>query len=348
MGWIRQHKICSAVALLLLIGAIVGGAVGATLGGSSSSPPPPTIAPTLSPTAAPTLAGFGQIADALSTITPYSVLTDPITPQSAAVNWLMREDEYDGYFNDTPKLLQRYALAAIYFATVGASWTRQFEFLTNKDDCLWTEVVDNITFGVKECNERGLATKLGLCKCVVCIVCHLCSFFVVSNTVFSFRVGSAKWASRHLAEEIRGLPLLVEFGAADNNMKGTIPSGITALTELVDIFLFESGVSGTLPQEMSNLSKLTHLALQNNDLTGSIPSSLYGIASLKNLLLSDNRLSGTLLTVVGNLVSLKQLWLSTNRFSGIIPSDVSRLTSLSTLRLSFLLICFISLSFPFI
>ena len=146
-----------------------------------------------------------------------------------------------------------------------------------------------------------------------------------------------------LPEEIRGLPLLVEFGAADNNMKGTIPSGITALTELVDIFLFESGVSGTLPQEMNNLSKLTHLALQNNDLTGSIPSSLYSLTSLENLFLSDNRLSGTLLTFVGNLVSLKQLWLSANRFSGIIPSDVSRMTSLGTFRLSFVLTCCIHL-----
>lgn len=163
MGWIQQHKLCTAVAVLIVIGAIVGGAVGATLGGSST-PASPTLAPTASPTAAPTLSGFEQVVDTLTTITPYSVLTDPTTPQNAAVTWIMREDEYDLDFNDSPKLLQRYALATIYFATVGANWTRQLQFMTNQDDCLWNGVVGDATFGVRECNEQGLATKLALCK----------------------------------------------------------------------------------------------------------------------------------------------------------------------------------------
>jgi len=129
------------------------------------------------------------------------------------------------------------------------------------------------------------------------------------------------------------MPLLNEFGAADNNMNGTIPVGLTKLTDLIEIYLFESGISGTLP-DIGNLGKLEHLALQDNDLSGTIPPSLYGLTTLENLYLSSNRFSGTIPPDVGNLVSLKQFWLYGNLFSGAVPSDVSRLTSLGTLLLS--------------
>lgn len=164
-GWIRHHKTLSAIAVIVLVGAIVGGAVGATQGGGASAPAP-TLEPTLAPTSAPTLSGFEEIVDALSTITPYSVLTDPSTPQNAAVTWLLREDEYGIDLSDAPKLLQRYALATIYFATGGRNWTNQLQFLTNQDDCLWNELIGTISFGLWECNDQGLATKIQLCKCL--------------------------------------------------------------------------------------------------------------------------------------------------------------------------------------
>lgn len=180
VGWIRSHKVCAAAAVLVVVGAIVGGVCGATLGGSSSQHAP-TLEPTQAPTAAPTLAGFEEIVDTLTTITPYSVITDPSTPQNAAVAWLMREDEFEVDFNaNAPKLLQRYAVATVYFATVGSSWTRQCQFLTNQDECLWNEVdSNNITYGVKECNEQGLATKLSLCKCSVPSRTFLCRMIVL-------------------------------------------------------------------------------------------------------------------------------------------------------------------------
>jgi len=165
-GWIRQHKLYTGVAVLVVIGTVVAGAVGATIGGSP--PPAPTLEPTIAPTAAPTLAGFEEIVDTLTTISPYSVLTDPTTPQNAAATWLMREDEYVVDFNipNSPKLLQRYALATIYFATEGSSWTKDLKWLTNQDECLWNAVYDNITYGLRECDDQGLATKLQLCKFV--------------------------------------------------------------------------------------------------------------------------------------------------------------------------------------
>jgi hypothetical protein len=129
----------------------------------------PTFEPTLAPTSAPTLSGFEAIADTLLTVTPYSVLTDPTTPQNAAMSWLMREDEYGIDFGSSSKLLQRYSLATIYFATGGGNWTNQLQFLTNQDDCFWNDTIGGGSFGVIECNDQGLATKLQLCKFNHCV-----------------------------------------------------------------------------------------------------------------------------------------------------------------------------------
>lgn len=130
------------------------------------------------------------------------------------------------------------------------------------------------------------------------------------------------------------MPFLVEFGAAGGRLSGSIPTGLTKLTELLDIYLYESNLNGTLPQDIGNLSKLTHLALQTNSLTGSLPTSFYDLTSLENMYLFQNSFSGSLAPEIGNFVSLKQMQLSTNQFTGVVPSDVARMTSLGTSSLS--------------
>lgn len=139
------------------------------------------------------------------------------------------------------------------------------------------------------------------------------------------------------------MPLLVQFAVADKKLNGTIPIGLTKLTELTDIYLFECGISGSLPQDIGNLRKLTRLALQTNDLSGSLPSSLYDLTSLESMYLSENSFSGSLSSAIGNLVSVKEFHLESNRFTGVIPSDVVRMTSLGTSLVSQNILAAISL-----
>jgi hypothetical protein len=289
MGWIRQHKVWSAIAILVVIGAVVGGVVGVKLVGGTP-PPAPTLQPTLAPTSAPTLLGFETIADTLLTVTPYSVLTDPTTAQNAAVTWLMRENEYDIDFGDSSKLLQRYSLATIYFATGGPSWTNQLQFLTNQDDCMWNDIVDNVSFGVRECNDQGLATKLQL------------SFNGLQGT---------------LPEEVGGMPFLVEFGAASSSrLSGTLPQDIGNLSKLTHLDLETNYLSGLLPTSFYNLTSLENISLLQNSFSGSLASSIGNFVLLKQMQLSMNQFTGIIPSDVARMTSLVNIYLDNNNFSG--------------------------------
>ncbi len=104
------------------------------------------------------------------------------------------------------------------------------------------------------------------------------------------------------------MPLLVEFGAADSSLSGSVPNGLTKLNELVDIYLFESGLSGTLPKDIGNLIKLTNfvslkqMQLNANRFTGVIPSDVAGMTSLgTSLFCSSAKLSFPMAQILSTL-----------------------------------------------
>ena len=59
-----------------------------------------------------------------------------------------------------------------------------------------------------------------------------------------------------------------------NNLSGTLPSSLSALTNLTQLFLINNQLSGSIPSSLSALTNLQNLILSNNQLSGSIPSSL--------------------------------------------------------------------------
>jgi hypothetical protein len=87
---------------------------------------------------------------------------NPKTPQYQAMTWLAN---LDPWFNqtsigdDTPTrlVLERYALAVLYFETKGPTlWTTQFSFLGNSSVCAWqTAASQGSTKGVS-CDDEGL------------------------------------------------------------------------------------------------------------------------------------------------------------------------------------------------
>ena len=201
MGWVKDHKLLTSIIVLVVVGGIVGGAVAATLSSDEpSSTPMPTASPTRMPTPAPTTTGFDLVSETLSEITPISTMTDPKTPQYAAVNWLLLDDGYNLDFDDAPKVLQRYALATIYFATNGnSSWTNQLQFLSDQDECMWNVQVDQDLYGVLSCNEQGLVDGLQLCKSIsfadCCLLVMTFSFLSLTLLCCYFLSDSGKWAS---------------------------------------------------------------------------------------------------------------------------------------------------------
>jgi Leucine-rich repeat (LRR) protein len=128
-------------------------------------------------------------------------------------------------------------------------------------------------------------------------------------------------------------PNVSELNLSDNELTGTIPSGLGVLSQLTIFDLSDNELTGAIPSDLGDLSALTDLYLSQNELSGSIPSVLGGLAELRALDLSDNQLSGTIPSVLGDLSELTDLDLSQNELSGSIPSDLGDLSALMYLYL---------------
>lgn len=77
-----------------------------------------------------------------------------------------------------------------------------------------------------------------------------------------------------------------------------------------------NGLEGALPSEMSNLTELTELWLGHNALNGSIPTQLGYLSNLEFLDLSSNQLSNNIPNQLGDLSNLSYLNLSNNDLGG--------------------------------
>jgi hypothetical protein len=80
----------------------------------------------------------------------------------------------------------------------------------------------------------------------------------------------------------------------DNQITGTIPSSLAAMTDLVSLWLQNNQLHGTIPSSLAAMTNLFTLALNNNLLTGTIPSSLGLLTTLTKLSLYSNQLNGTM------------------------------------------------------
>jgi hypothetical protein len=61
------------------------------------------------------------------------------TPQNKALNWLANNTNLDTYSDATK--IQRYSLATLFFSTNGNSWFIKDEWMSNKDECRWSNNV---------------------------------------------------------------------------------------------------------------------------------------------------------------------------------------------------------------
>jgi hypothetical protein len=160
-GWIRGHLALSAcVMTALLIAALV---VPLSILLSKDDPVPVQVAPAPGniTVTAPNITV--QIVEVLQVIfvgavTPgdeASFVGNLSESQSEALNWLANEDDFLDFETADPVLvIERYALASIYFATKG--WTDPF--VTEFDHCEWYQ---GYSYAVS-CDEKGYVTGLNL------------------------------------------------------------------------------------------------------------------------------------------------------------------------------------------
>jgi Leucine-rich repeat (LRR) protein len=117
--------------------------------------------------------------------------------------------------------------------------------------------------------------------------------------------------------------------AGENNIVGTIPSGIVNLVDLEALHMWENRLSGKIPSDIGKLQRLQVMVLSINNLSGNIPHSLGNLSILLELSLGHNNLHGSIPSSLGDCQSLQLLSLPINNLSGTIPPQVFGLSSLS-------------------
>ena len=94
----------------------------------------------------------------------------------------------------------------------------------------------------------------------------------------------------------------------NNQLSGSIPSGLSTSTGLTSLNLNSNSLTGTVPSTISALTALTLLDLGNNPLSGSFPSQLSTLTHLQYLDTSNAGYSGSVPSTIAALQALTYDW----------------------------------------
>jgi len=265
-----------------------------------------TVPPTPIPSPAPTTILENQVEFFISSQVSSSsreAMMDPFSAQSRALDWIQETAaDPQGNYSDA-RIVQRYAMAVLYFATHGDKWTENEGWLENPDECAW-----HMSTGPRICDANGQLQKLHLNR----------------NALRGT-----------LPPDLALLTSLKELALPSNALTGTLPRDIFAtLTQLTYLDVSNNNIQGNVPTEMEALTNLERLYLDENALTGSLPSEIGLMMSLQAIVVHDNILNGALPSELGLLTNLTALWSFRNALSGSIPSDLGQLTDLLELLLN--------------
>lgn len=242
-------------------------------------------------------------------------LSDKNSIQSRALSWLYTTSG-DIHDMSDHQLVQRWALASLYYVTNGNTWVVNEGWLTTDDECTW--------FGIT-CID-GIVHKLELVQnhltgTIIPEIATLKNLYVLS-----------------LGNDIKAQE------EEKNVLIMPLPSFLGYLTSLTFLNLAGVGLTSTIPDELfSDWSRMKALFLSDNDITGYIPSCIENLASIEVLWLGGNNLGGSIPPEIGQLLSLKDLSLESNFREDItgkrglittIPSEIGQLKNLESLNLS--------------
>jgi Leucine rich repeat len=222
------------------------------------------------------------------------------TPQYRAAYWIANKDLEQREFsdpltigNDPHRVIQRYILALLYFATGGPDhWIKTLDFITATDECAWSQDLTMPNFISGRYNVGvGCDTNL-----------QVRSLFLPENGLIG-----------KLPNEIRFLNRINLISFPLNDLSGAIPEGLSEMQDLLYLDLNYNSFTGSIPDFMGDFGRLQVLGLSNNQFGGSVPNSLGTLPSIKTLSL-DDALTGSI-DFVRHLDNLEYLYLDRNKFT---------------------------------
>jgi hypothetical protein len=200
---------------------------------------------------------YREIRQELIQYEPNLDLDTPMSSARAALCWLADFDDLHIITSPTDDLVQRFALATIYYHFVGIDSTVKSELQRSS----WLRPINVCFWDYIECNEESVVTLL---------------------------LGSLRLAGT-IPTELALLTTLTHLELAQNSLTGTIPTNLFRLTLLEELNIGINQLSGTIPDAVGNLEALTDFRIQSNSLMGTIPD-LSRLVGLKHFVIEANSL----------------------------------------------------------
>lgn len=245
-------------------------------------------------------------------------ISNPTSPHAAAYEWLWADPSLSRYTD--ARILERYALATLYFSTAGDGWRNNTSWMSYEvSECHWAWVTCNYEGKI----ERLLMDQSGLPKGNKLKGTIPDDIFHHLNDLFELDLSNNYGLKGTLPEDLGNS--LAWFRIHDCSLTGTLPSAaFLRLTHLRSIHFHRNHLEGTLP-DLWHLEDLQTLRLSDNRLTGTLSSGIGDLINLESLWLSRNHLIGSLPSEIGQLLRLDELYCSYNNLTGTIPSDLGKL-----------------------
>jgi hypothetical protein len=262
----------------------------------------------------------------------------------------------------------RFGLSALYFATGGADWSKNANWISDANPCDWVQVgcsypaiPDAVThLYLSENNLAGTLPSTWLRHLPYFAVCELrknlltgtvspefasldqlliggnnldgtfpFQAFADSTQMNYLEMGSNNFAPMTFPPLFAG----TQWAAFDlentNFVPGPFPTQLLSLPNLQGLRLPKTNIVGTIPTAIGSLPILRDLALENNMLNGTLPTELGNLENLEQgLTLEGNKLTGTLPSELGKLTMLRSLKLYRNEFTGTMPTEFGNLKNL--------------------
>ncbi|CAB9519202.1 Leucine Rich Repeat [Seminavis robusta] len=232
-----------------------------------------------------------------------TIREDPDSPQAHAFRHVKANPLLSTY--PTWRVLQRFALATLYHATMGDGWRNTNGWLQyDVDECQWYQEDS------APCNERDNGAYRNL--------------WLHDN-----KLRGTIPPELFLLTSLKSIKLGFE---EDGNR--ALPLEIEKCTDLESVSLSGFGLS-TLPSQVAGLTSIRHLSMENNNLEV-VPNNLLSLGGhLTSLDLSHN-LIHEFSSTLGKLSHLETLFMSSNSLRGTIPGHMASLVTggnLTSLRL---------------
>lgn len=201
------------------------------------------------------------------------------------------------------QLLQRYALATIYYST--------------SQNGKWNTCDPDTSTPCESDNHRFLSSSN-----------HL------SWEGINGKNGLATWLDLNTRNLSNHCPSSRDSHTQTTVHYDALPPEMALLSPSLELLWLHSNplLCGRIPSYIGEFSNLQTLSLYSTKMSGSIPNSLYNIEKLTSIRLYRCNFSGLISDDMKKLRNLKWLWIHENEFTGVLP-DLGELTLLEGITL---------------